>query len=418
MALKRLRALLAGGARPAEDSVLVLAPGPEVLRAAGPVIDHLTDGQVRLSVVLVTDGGTSALEERFAHACVRTPPLPLRMLTPATLVALRVRSVLVLDPDRLSGRLWALSAGSVRRGVPVYGLAARDLAALARDGLRPEALVPLSNVAAPSGQPLSAAGLATLLARAIGVERAPGWSLDTLAARMTATGWRRAFGPMLTRLESVEALSAHLNNPATILCLGNGPTGMDPALAGLRHDVLFRVNHDWRSKGYLAKPDMVFAGVKRAMRKLGRTPLGVATEHKEHALIACRAFEPWHGRATYAVVERIAAGIVPEVAGPERPTTGTYMLAAAVALQPARLIVAGIDMFRHPDGAYAGPRPGMEAEINAYTPSHGYGTDAAFITACLAHFRGELVVYSPALAEIIRAMPGSPGFDLFEPAAN
>lgn len=377
MALKRLRRFLADGPRPAEDTVLVLAPGDAA--EAAPVLAALTDGRFRLSVVL------AGVAEAPAGVEARRPPLAIGL----ALTALRVRAALVLDPDRLRGREARLMRAAVRRGVPVYGLAGGTV-------------TPLSAQAEAGGE-MDADAVAGLLARSIGVERDPRISLDRLAGRLAGTAILR---PLLRRIEDPEALAARLGNPGTILCLGNGPSSTDPALGALPHDALFRVNHDWRAKGFLSEPDMVFAGVKRSMRKMGRIPLGVATARKEAALIACRVFEPWHGRCTYAVIERIAAGIAPRVEGPERPTTGAWMLAAAVALRPRRLIVAGMDMFRHPAGAYA-----EGADTNAYTPAHGYQTDAAFIAACLGHFRGELMILSPALREIAEAIP-SPGFAL------
>ena len=57
-----------------------------------------------------------------------------------------------------------------------------------------------------------------------------------------------------------------------------------------------------------------------------------------------------------------------------------------------------MDMFRHAEGAYAG----VSAEINAYTPSHSFETDAVFIQACLRHFSGELVSHSAAFSELAR----------------
>ncbi len=47
-----------------------------------------------------------------------------------------------------------------------------------------------------------------------------------------------------------------------------------------------------------------------------------------------------------------------------RPTNGASMLAAAVALAPQRLVIAGIDLFQHPDGSY----PWAGSGPNAYSP--------------------------------------------------
>ncbi len=256
---------------------------------------------------------------------------------------------------------------------------------------------------APVAGALTPAEAAALLARATGVERVPLLSPERLAARVARAGPGFVSGGFVRRIDSIEALRARLGAPRTILCLGNGPSSAGPAVAGFAHDALFRVNLDWRGGDVLTRPDMVFAGVKRAMRRLGRVPLGVATPRKEAALLACRLFEPWHGPAVYAVAERLAAGILPPVAGTARPTTGAYMLAVAVALAPGRLAVAGMDMFSHPEGAYApGTDPAAGGSANAFAAAHDFETDAAFIAACLAHHAGELVVFSPALVALLR----------------
>jgi len=96
--------------------------------------------------------------------------------------------------------------------------------------------------------------------------------------------------------------------------------------------------------------------------------------------------------------------VIPRVEGPLRPTTGAYMIAVAVELRPARLIVAGMDMFSHPAGAYPAGGAAGEAGANAYAPSHDRETDAAFIRACLSAHEGEIVTLSPAFAALARSV--------------
>lgn len=388
MALSALKRWLADGPRPAEDAVLIVAPDRLALERIAPVLEALGDGRVRISVILISGDGAGG---------TRRPPLPLGLLTQATLTSLRVRAALVVDQQDLPPKPARLARGAIRRGVPVWGLrGAGDWS--------PAALGP---AAQPVGEVASADALADLLIQSIGAERIPAWSLEHLAARLP----RRSLGAgFLTRLEDLETLSQRLGAPQTILCLGNGPTSAVPELETLSYDALFRVNHDWRSKRFLTQPDMVFAGVKRAMRKLGRVPIGVATARKADALIACRLFEFWHGPATYCVVEDVAAPLLPAIAGAARPTTGAYMLAAAVALAPERLVIAGVDMFRHPGGAY----PGAADVTNAYTPSHAFETDAAFIAHCLAQFEGRLEVFSSALIDLVRERVAEPKFTLID----
>ena len=78
------------------------------------------------------------------------------------------------------------------------------------------------------------------------------------------------------------------------------------------------------------------------------------------------------------------------------PTNGAVKLATAVALQPKRLIVAGMDLFQHPEGSY----PGDSTTPNAYTVLHDRQTELAFI---LSHFErleqsgGEVVILGEVL---------------------
>jgi len=270
---------------------------------------------------------------------------------------------------------------------------------------------------APDALPLGVGEAAGRLIAAMGAERGQGRRLDAFAGRVARLlrGSRGRLVPGLARLPDLAALRRRLGAPETVMCLGNGPTCGDPRLAAMAHDALFRVNHQWMRRGFLAKPDLIFAGVKRSMRAAGGVPLCVATPAKERALIATRLLEPWHGRATYAVAEEVAAAVIPRIDGPRRPTTGAYMIAVAIALAPERLIVAGMDMFSHPDGAYpAGGEPGG-AVANAYAPSHDAETDAAFIRACLAAYGGEIVALSPAFAGLARSVP-APRFRLTVPA--
>src|SRR3546814_17637294 len=69
------------------------------------------------------------------------------------------------------------------------------------------------------------------------------------------------------------------------------------------------------------------------------------------------------------------------------------MLAAAVALQPRHLVVAGVDLFNHPAGAY----PGDAVTPNAYTAAHAPGTELALILEALRLYEGDLTILSPAL---------------------
>ncbi len=396
LALTRLLRHAAGGPKPPEDSLLILSGGAAGLAPAAELVEALTDGRYRLSVVLAALDRTTAdvISRRHPRALVRIPRRPARI----AVTGLRVRAVLIVGRAPPPSALAPYLAAARRRGVPVFsleGAALQPLSPPARSLLREDSIDPVQ-----------------ILARSVGIEREQNRLLDA------AAGWvqgriNRAhrFGPA-RKLATLAALRDRLGAPRTILCLGNGPTSASPALAGIAHDALFRVNHQWRSGGYMTGADLVFAGVKRGMRALGATPMAVATTHKERALIACRVLEPWHGPLTYALVEEIVPGLPPVRPGEQRPTTGAVMIATAVALAPARLVVAGIDMFRHPDGAY----PEAPEAANAYTPSHDYDTDAAFIRHNLARFQGELVSLSPNFCAVVREIATPRPFTLTEMA--
>ena len=74
-------------------------------------------------------------------------------------------------------------------------------------------------------------------------------------------------------------------------------------------------------------------------------------------------------------------------------------LKAAVALRPRRLIVAGIDLFSDPHGAY----PGDDRTPNAYVLVHDGDLEREFIMRSLAGFDGELVIIGKVLAQHWRA---------------
>jgi hypothetical protein len=69
------------------------------------------------------------------------------------------------------------------------------------------------------------------------------------------------------------------------------------------------------------------------------------------------------------------------------------MIAVAVALKPQRLIVAGIDLFQHPDGTY----PGDRSTPNAFSPAHDRDAELSFILGLLNDFQGEIYIVGDIL---------------------
>ena len=109
--------------------------------------------------------------------------------------------------------------------------------------------------------------------------------------------------------------------------------------------------------------------------------LGVPDEATEKVLLMFRGLLSFARPLEYLVVDNLKD--IPDcLDGPQhRPTSGAIMLASAVALQPDQLVIAGLDMFRHPEGSYPGDRKTM----NAYTPAHSYDQELAFILFHLEH---------------------------------
>jgi hypothetical protein len=374
--------------KPPEDSVVVIAASASPDSAA--LINALCNSPRRLSVVLVasTPENAAALAGQFPLAYVHQPG-------PGLLAArLRARVILRLDPGgNPPQRIHRLITRAIRRGMPVFGL----------DATKPLALTALSPSAA-EGLPETgdAPALADHLITAMGFERGDGpiqGGIARAAQRMMHGRARPLLSPLIRRIDSREALAARLSNPQTIMCLGNGPTSADPMLESLAHDALFRVNHQWMYDGYMTKPDMIFAGVKRSMRAAGSALIGVASTRKEEALLAARILTPWRGRLRYVVVEEIA-DLGDALRGHPRPTTGAVMLAAAIALAPKRLIVAGMDMFADKAGAY----PGRTNAVNAYSVAHDRQTDANFIRSHLARYEGEIMTLSPAFSKLAHSV--------------
>lgn len=194
------------------------------------------------------------------------------------------------------------------------------------------------------------------------------------------------------QIGSLGDLRTQLGQPQTILCLGNGPSSEAPALDGIRYDRLFRVNESWKGRGRFIDPDLVFTSLNAVKVLRPRQGFILKTLEDEAAMQSALAFAPRLIR--YGVAARL--GLYDQGHfGTYSPTNGAVMLAAAVALQPAHLIVAGIDLYAHPEGAY--PQDG--ATVNDYSVGHDRQLESDFLLDTLARFTGKLTILSPALAE-------------------
>lgn len=213
---------------------------------------------------------------------------------------------------------------------------------------------------------------------AVGDDRPQG--LHGLLCRLT-----HRLGPTV---ETVEALRRRLGAPGTILCLGNGPSSETPSLAETRHDALFRVNHMWSERGLLVHPDVVFTGLRSAIRAVSGRPVFIA---QTVGGVERLALMRWAALKRFATATAATLGVMPRDIV---PTNGAVMLAVAVALEPKRLVIAGMDLFRHPEGAY----PGDGATANAYAPLHDPDAELDFILGVLDGYDGELEIVGEALS--------------------
>jgi hypothetical protein len=161
----------------------------------------------------------------------------------------------------------------------------------------------------------------------------------------------------------------------------------------MEHDALFRVNHSWLERGRFTDPDVVFTGGKPTLRALANPVFGLMTRYAEERCAQIRSFAPSPDPGRYFNARELAPEIDAFPWGHLRPTNGASMMAVAVALQPARLIVAGIDLFQHSAGSY----PGDTSTPNAYSPGHSRETELAFLLKVLSNYRGELVIVGDAL---------------------
>ena len=192
-------------------------------------------------------------------------------------------------------------------------------------------------------------------------------------------------------IETLEELRQVLHSPLTILCLGNGPSSEDPRVIQTHYEALFRVNHSWLSRGLFKRADVVFTGLRSTVKAHPRPTVFVfQTLTAEYRMKLKCLMVP--GKIHYATAERLGT-LNSDAFGIYQPTNGAVMLATAVALQPQKLVIAGMDLFKHPAGSY----PGENSTPNAYTLSHDRQTELEFILATLRQFKGELEIIGTVL---------------------
>lgn len=393
-----------------ERTLWLVGERPEAFEAVAATIETITRRYSRLRLIL--SGGDAALRatlaRRFPDCRVMPPPLDRALAVELFLRRCNVRVALFLEP---AGEVpAALLDGLKRRAITVVAASARGEAHLAPGAKLAAASETLIEISAAAPGPAQNGArrrrltveetvdlLGEMLARDLKPlrrsarhRRGPGAALRALAHHPR---WQRFVGWRIGRIASLAQLREALGAPRTILCLGNGPSSEDPALSTLAYDALFRVNHSWQKRGLFIRPDVVFTGGKPTMRAVRGPIFGLQTQDAEERFAAIAAFAPTPRPGRFFNVNDMTDSLGAFAWGNLRPTNGATMLAVAVALQPSRLIVAGIDLFQHRDGTY----PGDKSTPNDYSPGHSRDTELTFLLTLLSNYRGELIILGDVL---------------------
>ena len=319
-------------------------------------------------------------------------PVPLRVGVALLFKQLRTHTLILCGKDE--ARLEEIGRVAARRGSYRVLLRARGIQAASRDM---DAILDVDQTHAEEG--------AEQLARCIESSRRRRMEQlgrQPLSVRILRAGRE---GPMRSLLAlkfpeytRIEDLRATLGSPGTILCLGNGPSSRHPGVEALTCDRLFRVNHSWKSRGgpFLA-PDLVFTGQRDTVDVLRPTFGFVFGKILSEEKVLSRLLTSWR-RVSYGTVERLGLHAWTSD-GNAAPTNGALMVAVACALRPHRLVIAGIDLFSDPAGAY----PGDATTENKYAVGHEASFELDFMVAALRGHAGELVVFGRALRAALRA---------------
>jgi hypothetical protein len=330
-------------------------------------------GDVALVVTAPDAAAVEALRRRFPDDLALAAPCARAGSSGRFLARVRPCALVLLDDGRSldPATLAQLRAGSL----PIVALGDRASAA---------AIAALS------------ASLRDLPAAPAGAPVGPAWQLPTLRDRAGQSRAWQAAAPlfMRRRIDGWERLRERLSRPRSVLCLGNGPTSEDPRLAQVAHDCLIRVNWRWRERGFLDRPDIVFVGDAATIRKAPPCIFGLWSTTLEHAMLLRHLVTRGPGAMEYFTVGRHSP-LAAEQRWPARPSNGALAIVTAAALAPERLIIAGIDLFRHPAGRY----PGAARSRNDYATAHRLDVELALIDLALRDFRGEVVIVGDILRE-------------------
>jgi len=210
------------------------------------------------------------------------------------------------------------------------------------------------------------------------------------SALTDALGRTRAHLAGMRCIASWEELRSWLGEPETILCLGNGPSSEADVIEEIQFDCLFRVNWIWNERSIHRNPDVVFTADFDA--PAAAPIICFPTREDANRILASYVRGRVGARTAYLVFPELSS-LAKGRTWSHRPTNGALMVAAAVLLRPSRLIIAGIDLYRHPDGKY----PGATNEPNRYDNIHHRDVDLAVIRAALDQFGGDVNIVSEQL---------------------
>ena len=228
---------------------------------------------------------------------------------------------------------------------------------------------------------------------------------ESLWTALTGTlGRTRAHVAGMRCITSWDELRSRLGEPKTLLCLGNGPSSEGSNVDGVGFDCLFRVNWIWNDRSVHRDPDVVFTADLDAPSGPSVPIICFPTRGDANRILASYVRPPRVDvRAQYLVFPEFASPFSDRTWS-HRPTNGALMVAAAVLLRPSRVIIAGIDLYLHPDGKY----PGATDEPNRYDDIHHRDVDLAFIRAALDQFDGDATILSEQLRSVLATGPGAP----------
>ena len=200
------------------------------------------------------------------------------------------------------------------------------------------------------------------------------------------------------RIASLGGLKARLGNPRTIVCLGNGPSSEDPRLADYRDATLFRVNWNWRGRGWMTEPDIVFTA-DPDLPCFGWRPIVIfPTASTGWPILVRHTMAMRSPRVGYGFLDEFVPPLA-DVSGLVIPTNGALMIAIAAALAPERIVIAGMDLYQHHEGRY----PGDKVALGGYSREHSAEIDLNLIRAALNSFAGEVIILSDNLRAALSA---------------